>query len=207
MGTIGPVQLLTVAFGPTAKFEGRVIEELDILEANGQIRLLDMLFVHKEVDGRLMALDYQAEDMGDTVSALLGLSRESMQGAEKLYPSVSEGNAFGLSRAEIKATAQELEPGTAAAFILFEHVWAKYLRAAIRNAGGVPVAEGFLTEEALVPIAAELIAAAGQWGEPVPASNGDADAPETSAREPEAAEKADDPEAPRDRNRNRKRRK
>ncbi|MEU6826350.1 DUF1269 domain-containing protein [Streptomyces atriruber] len=187
MGTIGPIQLLTVEFGPTAKFEGRVIEELIILESNGQIRVLDMLFVQKEIDGRLIALDYQAEDMGDTVAALLGISRDSMRGAEELYPSVSEGNAFGLTRAEIRETAQELEPGTAAAFILFEHVWAKYLRAAIRNAGGVPVAEGFLTEEALLPIAAELVAAADQRGEPVSSRDRDhtAHAPETTAKEPE----------------------
>lgn len=185
MGTIGPIQLLTVEFGPSAKFEGRVIEELIILESNGQIRVLDMLFVQKEIDGRLIALDYQAEDMGDTVAALLGISRDSMQGAEELYPSVSEGNAFGLTRAEIAETARELEPGSAAAFILFEHVWAKYLRAAIRNAGGVPVAEGFLTEEALLPIAAELVAAADQRGDPVSPRHHTAHEPETAAEEPE----------------------
>ncbi|WP_306335157.1 DUF1269 domain-containing protein [Streptomyces sp. KL118A] len=185
MGTIGPIQLLTVEFGPSAKFEGRVIEELIILESNGQIRVLDMLFVQKEIDGRLIALDYQAEDMGDTVAALLGISRDSMRGSEELYPSVSEGNAFGLTRAEIRETAQGLEPGTAAAFILFEHVWAKYLRAAIRNAGGVPVAEGFLTEEALLPIAAELVAAADQRGDPVSSRDRTAHAPETTAKEPE----------------------
>ncbi|MFF0739684.1 DUF1269 domain-containing protein [Streptomyces sp. NPDC004111] len=177
MRTIGPVQLLTVEFGPDAAFEDRIREELAILQTNGQIRVLDMLFVHKEIGGRLVVLDHQAEDMGDTVAALLGMSRVSLRGAAALYPPVAEGSAFGLTPAQIRATAQELATGTSAAFILFEHVWAKYLRAAVRNAGGVPVAEGFLTEEALIPISADLVAAADPWGEPLTTVAGTAGTP------------------------------
>ncbi|MEU6390497.1 DUF1269 domain-containing protein [Streptomyces sp. NPDC046939] len=171
MAAIGPVQLLTVEFGPDAKFEGRIIEELAILEANGQIRVLDMLFVRREPGGGLFSLDYQAEGMGETVAALLGIDREAVREAQEEYPSLVEGNAFGLSVDEVKEMAESLDPGTAAAFVLLEHVWAKYLRTAIRDAGGVPVAEGFLTEEALAPVAAEIAAAAERLGEPVaPAS-------------------------------------
>ncbi|MFG2459851.1 DUF1269 domain-containing protein [Streptomyces sp. NPDC048523] len=160
MNSIGPVQLLTVEFGPDAKFEGRIVEELDILEANGQICVLDMLFVGKGPGGALFALDYQAEGMGETVAALLGLPSERIQSAVATYPSLAEGNAFGLTPDEIRQTAESLDPGSSAGFILLEHVWAKYLRRAIRDAGGVPVAEGFLTEEALRPVTAELVASA-----------------------------------------------
>ncbi|KUF18262.1 MULTISPECIES: hypothetical protein [Streptomyces] len=166
MGSIGPVQLLAVEFGPDSKFEGRIVEELEILEGNGQIRVLDMLFVTKESDGNLFTLDYQAEDMGDTVAALLGIPRELLSGAESISPSLAGENAFGLTLGEIREIAERQEPGTSAAYILLEHVWATYLRAAIREAGGVPVAEGFLTEEALEPVAVELAAAALRLGEP-----------------------------------------
>ncbi|WP_338693893.1 DUF1269 domain-containing protein [Streptomyces sp. Q6] len=166
MTGIGPVQLLTIEFGPDAKFEGRIIEELAILEANGQIRVLDMLFVSKESGGGLFTLDVQEEGMGETVAALLGISRERLRGAEEEFPSLAEGNAFGLTMSEIREMADSLDPDTSAAFILLEHVWAKHLRTAVRDAGGVPVAEGFLTEEALEPIAAELAAAAERLGEP-----------------------------------------
>ncbi|MGW5861468.1 DUF1269 domain-containing protein [Streptomyces sp. NPDC055239] len=167
MAGIGPVQLLTVEFGPDAKFEGRIIEELGILEANGQIRVLDMLFVRKEPGGNLFALDFQAEGMGETVAALLGISGEQVRAAEEAYPSLADGNAFGLTSTEIREMAESLDPGTAAAFILLEHVWAKYLRKALRDAGAVPVAEGFLTEEALAPVLAELTAMAQKLGDPV----------------------------------------
>ncbi|WP_372350672.1 DUF1269 domain-containing protein [Streptomyces sp. KL116D] len=171
MAGIGPVQLLVVEFGPEAKLEGRIVEELAVLEANEQIRVLDMLFLSKEPGGDLFTLDFQAEGMGDTVAALLGIPGERVRAAQEAMPSLSEGNAFGLSLPEIRQMAESLDPGTSAAFVLLEHVWAKYLRTAIRDAGGVPVAEGFLTEEALEPAAAEIARAARQAGEPVP--NGD----------------------------------
>ncbi|MGB8946097.1 MAG: DUF1269 domain-containing protein [Streptomyces sp.] len=179
---IGPVQLLTVEFGPDAKFEGRIIEELAILEANGQIRVLDMLFVSKEPSGDLFSLDFQAEGMGETVAALLGIPGERIQAAQSTYPSLVEGNAFGLSLDEIREMAESLDPNTATAVVLLEHVWAKFLRKAIRDAGGVPVAEGFLTEEALEPVVAELAAAAQRLGEPVVPGTGADPAPRNTRR-------------------------
>ncbi|MFJ8822545.1 DUF1269 domain-containing protein [Streptomyces sp. NPDC102467] len=167
MAGIGPVQLLVVEFGPDAKLEGRIVEEMGILEANGQIRVLDMLFVRKEFSGELFSLDFQAEGMGETVAALLGVSGDRLRAAQEEYPSLAEGNAFGLSLVEIREMADSMDPGSAAAFVLLEHVWAKYLRAAIRDVGGVPVAEGFLTLEALEPVAAEILSAAERLGEPV----------------------------------------
>ncbi|MFC8126267.1 DUF1269 domain-containing protein [Streptomyces sp. NPDC057302] len=167
MAGIGPVQLLTVEFGPDAKFEGRIIEELAILEANGQIRVLDMLFVRKEPGGDLFALDFQAEGMGETVATLLGLTSEQVRAAEEMDASLADGNAFGLTLDEIREMADSLDPGAAAAFILLEHVWAKYLRKALRDAGAVPVAEGFLTEEALAPVINELTSMAQKLGDPV----------------------------------------
>jgi hypothetical protein len=159
MAGIGPVQLLTVEFGPHAKFEGRIVDELRALERSGQIRVLDLLFLQKEPGGDLVTADYQAEGMGDTVAALLGIPRRALREAAATFPSLSEGNAFGLALDEIRDLARELDPGTAAGFVLLEHKWAADLREAVREAGGVPVAEGFLTEEALEEVIAELAAA------------------------------------------------
>ncbi len=43
---------------------------------------------------------------------------------------------------------------------MFEHTWAIPLRDAIRRAGGVPLAQGFLTQEALLMVGEELQAIA-----------------------------------------------
>ncbi|MFG3257398.1 DUF1269 domain-containing protein [Streptomyces sp. NPDC048172] len=175
MTGIGPVQILSLGFTADAGFEP-VVDELELLEENGQIRVLDLLFVEKESSGDLNSLDYQAEGMGDTVSALLGLEQGTLDDAGEAFPSLNQGMAFGLTLGEIRDVGEQLAPGTAAVFVLLEHVWARSLREAVRGAGGVPLAEGFLTEEALAPVAAELLAVASKLGEPEPrASAGKSD--------------------------------
>jgi hypothetical protein len=158
MSTLGPVQLLTIEFGPDAAFEGRMLEELGVLESKGQIRVLDVLFLQKEIDGDTLALNYESQGMGETVESLLGLTpriADATGGAPEYGPGTK---AFGFTPNDLRAMTEELLPGTAAAFVLLEHLWAKPLREAIREAGGLPVAEGFLTPQALAPVAAELLA-------------------------------------------------
>ncbi len=46
---------------------------------------------------------------------------------------------------------------SSAAFLLIEHVWARDLKRAIRETGGFPLGEGFLTPEALTEVAPELL--------------------------------------------------
>lgn len=158
---IGPVQLIAIAFGPGAAFEGRVLAELERLEQTETIRLLDLLFVARDADGgELIALGYQGESLGGIVGALLGFDFEGDESPEDQVAAESE--AFGLGRAEVLALAGTLAPGQAAAFMLFEHVWARELKAAIRDAGGVPLGEGFLTPEAIAAVAPELAAMAAE---------------------------------------------
>src|SRR5215212_8614014 len=121
MTELGPVQIIAVAFGPDASFEGRVIEALGALEGKDTIRVLDLLFVLKEVH------------TGE-------IGRQAL-------PDADSGHAFGLSPQEIESLGESLEPGYSAGFLLIEHVWARDLKRALRDAGGVPVGEGFLTPE------------------------------------------------------------
>jgi uncharacterized membrane protein len=156
---IGPVQLLAVGFDPEARFEGRIMDELAKLERHETIRILDLLFVGKDAEtGDLLALDYQGEDLGAIVGALLGFEFED--DGERQDGSLQEiqAHAFGLSQREIHGIAASLKPGSSAGFLLIEHVWARDLKRAIRDAGGFPLGEGFLTPETLTPVALELLA-------------------------------------------------
>lgn len=160
MSEIGPVQLIAIDFGPEARFEGRIMAELANLERSETIRILDLLFVSKDADsGDLIALDYQGEDLGAIAGALLGFEFEG-----DVEPPVTEtgedGHAFGLSREDIEGMGESLAPGHSAGFLLVEHVWARDLKRAIRDSGGVPVAEGFLTPEAVAAVEPELAAMA-----------------------------------------------
>jgi uncharacterized membrane protein len=154
---IGPVQLLAIGFDQDARFEGRIMDELAGLERHETIRILDLLFVGKDAEtGDLLALDYQGEELGAIVGALLGFDFEDEQPSHEV--SEIEGHAFGLSQREIHGIAASLKPGSSAGFLLIEHVWARELKDAIRNAGGFPLGEGFLTPETLAEVASELLA-------------------------------------------------
>jgi len=154
---IGPVQLVAIGFPPDAEFEGKIMDELANLERHETIRILDLLFVGKDAEtGDLLALDYQGEELGAIVGALLGFDFEDEQPSHEV--SEIEGHAFGLSRREIQGIAASLKPGNSAGFLLIEHVWARDLKRAIRETGGFPLGEGFLTPEALAEVATELVA-------------------------------------------------
>jgi uncharacterized membrane protein len=154
---IGPVQLLAIGFDPDARFEGSIMDELANLERHETIRILDLLFVGKDAEtGDLLALDYQGEDLGAIVGALLGFDFEDEQPSHEV--SEIEGHAFGLSQREIQGIAASLKPGSSAGFLLIEHVWARDLKRAIRETGGFPLGEGFLTPETLAEVASELLA-------------------------------------------------
>jgi len=159
MEKIGPVQLVTVGFPPEANFEGRIMDELESLERHETIRILDLLFVGKDAEtGDLLALDYQGEELGAIVGTLLGFEFEEDGERRSESSQGTQGHAFGLSQREMQDIATSLHPGTSAGFLLIEHVWARDLKGAIRDAGGFPLGEGFLTPEALAPVAADLTA-------------------------------------------------
>lgn len=163
---IGPVQLVAVGFTPEAEFEGKILDELERLERHETIRILDLLFVGKDAEtGDLLALDYQGEELGAIVGALLGFEFEDDDWQPGGTTEGIQGHAFGLSRNEIQDIAASLHPGDSAGFLLIEHVWARDLKGAIRDAGGFPLGEGFLTPEAIAGVATELVAMSDAIGE------------------------------------------
>jgi uncharacterized membrane protein len=154
---IGPVQLVVIGFPLGAELEGRIMAELERLERHETIRILDLLFVGKDAEtGDLLALDYQGEELGAIVGALLGFEFDGEQ--PNGTTEGIQGHAFGLSQTEMQEMAASLHPGDSAGFLLVEHVWARDLKSAVRDAGGFPLGDGFLTPEALAAVGTELVA-------------------------------------------------
>lgn len=159
MTEVGPVQIVAVGFGPDARFEGRIMEELAKLELLGTIRILDLLFVQRDAEsGDVIALDVQGDELGGIVGALLGFEFEGDGDA----PATAGGGhrAFGLTTSDIQDVAAGLEPGHAAGFLLVEHLWARDFKRATEEAGGTLLGEGFLTPQAIAEVAPELAAMA-----------------------------------------------
>src|SRR5215216_4855243 len=75
MSEIGPVQMLTVAFGPQADYEGRIVDELVRLQEQGTIRIVDLLFVLKDADSEeIVTVEQKGQTLGSVIAGLLGLS-------------------------------------------------------------------------------------------------------------------------------------
>ena len=135
MTSIGPVQFIAVGFPEDATYEGRIIAEIEAIEASGSLRMLDVLFVRKDPStGELQTMDIQSEEL----QALAGTA------------------TLGVSRRELEGVGDELAPGQAAGMILVEHVWARDLAAAIESTGGGILAQGLLGPDDLQAIVAEL---------------------------------------------------
>lgn len=148
-----PLQVIAVSFGPGADFQDRVLAEVDRLQGRGVLRLLDMLFVAKNEDGRIQRLAVgDDDDFGALLSRIVPLD-----GAGLVEPAADDGSP-GFDPADTQALAESLLPGTALAFLLIEHAWAQPLFAAIAETGGALLGEGFLTSEAGLLVGAEVAA-------------------------------------------------
>jgi hypothetical protein len=147
---IGPVQLLNIGFEPGANFEGRIADELAKLQSERTIRVLDLLFIGRDTDSdEIVVLEHQEESMGAIVGALLGLQIDGEEEPE---------HAFGFSQAEIDQMGAGLDPGGAAGLMLIEHVWARDLKRAVRDAGGRMLGQDFLTPETVAAVEPKLAA-------------------------------------------------
>jgi Family of unknown function (DUF6325) len=127
---IGPVEYMIVAF-PGNRFRGEIAPALaDLVEA-GTIRLMDVVFVGKDADGEVVAFE------------LSELDPEVREGLENL--GIEETGLF--NEEDLEAAAEELEPDTSAALIVWEDVWARDVAQAMRDAGGVLFDFGRLPHE------------------------------------------------------------
>jgi uncharacterized membrane protein len=162
----GPIQLIAFAFDRVDQFKGQILRELDRLRGHGLIRIIDLRFVMKDVDGSVHALqegdlpDGSVSAFGALLDPLLGLAATTVEAQPErileLEAMLSPAEGLGLSLDEIRALAVTLAPGTASALVLVEHTWAIGLGTAIREAGGRMVAQGFLTRDALLAVGREL---------------------------------------------------
>jgi hypothetical protein len=116
---IGPVDYLIVAF-PGNRFQGEIAPALADLVDAGTIRIIDLAFVSKDDNGDVGAFE------------LMELDPEVREGLENLGVEVQ-----GLfNEDDLTAAAEELEPNSSAALLVWENVWAKGVAQAMRDAGG-----------------------------------------------------------------------
>ncbi len=131
---LGPVDYVVVEFpADKADFSGEMAAELSALIDRDVVRVLDLILLKKELDGSVEG--FEAHDFGDTdLSGLRGLETEL---------------ALLLAEEDVEAIGAALEPGSVAAVLVWENVWAAPFGSAVRRSGGQLVASGRIPIQAL----------------------------------------------------------
>lgn len=121
---MGPIDYLLVEW-PGRQPTGEAAPHLIDLVDRGLIRILDLVFLHKDDDGSLARLEIA--DLGDQVEAFADF----------------EGASSGmLSDEDTDEAGSALEPGTSAALLVYENRWAAPFASALRRSGAQLVATG-----------------------------------------------------------------
>lgn len=136
----GPIDYIVVEWPAGSPPNGEAFPHLVDLVENGIIRLLDLAFVQKDDEGNVMAIDISDMDLdGDPDLAL--------------FVGASSGV---LDEEDYEEAGNVLEPGTAAAILLYENRWAAPFATALRKAGARLVASGRIPINELISTLDEL---------------------------------------------------
>jgi hypothetical protein len=130
---LGPVDWIVVEF-PGSKFNGEIAPTIRDLVQRGLIRVLDLLILKKDADGSLEAFeisDLDPSEVGDLRSYEAQL-------------------AMLLSEDDVTAVANAVEPGSSAAVLVWENLWAAPFASAVRRTGGQLVASGRIPIQAIL---------------------------------------------------------
>jgi len=146
---LGPVEYAVVAF-PGSQFNGEVAPALGDLVDSGTIRVIDLAFVTKDLDGTPHAAELT--ELAADVQAVFSAAGVIVNGL--------------LNDEDLMAAADSLEPGSSAALIVWEDLWAKKFAEAVRDSAGVLIERRTVPHEVAqaahdyaVSVGADLLAA------------------------------------------------
>lgn len=116
---VGPVDVVILSF-PGNEFNGRIAPAIVDLVERGVIRLLDVLFVTKDVEGNVGAM--ALADLGEDLGTVIAVSGDVPGGM--------------LDDEDVADVAASLEPNSSAAMLVWENTWAATVSSAIADSGG-----------------------------------------------------------------------
>jgi hypothetical protein len=152
-------QLLAYRFGSDSKFEGQLVGALERAESGGAIRVVEGLFVQRQPDsGELTAVSLSGGTAG-MISKLLGFRLD-----ERERIATTKRALDGEAGDVIRTVGDSLEPGSAVAAVLVEHVWAGVLGDAVTRVGGAEVANDFVEASGIHEVAERLLSVTEESG-------------------------------------------
>ena len=129
----GPIDYVVIEF-PGNRMTGEGFPLLIDLVDSGIIRIIDLQFVTRELDGSVTAVEIADFD-----------------GDGQLDLAVFEGASSGLiGQDDLDEATSIIEPGNSAGIIIYENVWAGPFAAALRRGGAQLVASGRIPVQAIL---------------------------------------------------------
>jgi hypothetical protein len=128
---MGPIDYLVVEF-PGNQMTGKGLPMLVDLVDRGIIRILDLVFIHKDTDGAVTVLAMQDVGEGTELS---------------VFDGVSSGL---LDEGDLAEAANAVEPGNSAGVLVYENRWAAPFAAELRKGGAQMVAYGRIPVNAIL---------------------------------------------------------
>ena len=129
----GPIDYLVVEF-PGNKMTGEGFPLLIDLHDSGIIRILDLVFVTRDTDGSITAVDIS-----------------DLDGDGELDLTLFQGASSGLiGPDDLDEASAAIEPGSSAGILIYENVWAAPFAAALRRGGAQLVASGRIPVQAIL---------------------------------------------------------
>ncbi|HEY8546763.1 MAG TPA: DUF6325 family protein [Acidimicrobiales bacterium] len=124
---VGPVEMMLIGL-PGNRFDGAIPPTLSRLVEAGTVRLIDLVLVHKDLDGRVTATPIEGS----------------------VDPELRRAAGSLLTAEDVEIAGEELAPDSAAALVLWENSWAARLSAEIFDAGGAVLAHDRVPAESVV---------------------------------------------------------
>jgi|SRR4051812_43163690 len=137
--TMAPVQYIVIGF-PGNNFKGEAAPALADLIDKKLIRVLDLVFIGKDEDGNVLSFEL---DQLDEVPE---------------FANIDTSSAGMLNDEDIEHAAEAIEPGSSAALLIWEDLWAADFAAALRSSDAV-ILEGGRVPYELVQLAVDELAA------------------------------------------------
>lgn len=137
--TLGPLEYSVIGFEGN-RFNGEIAREFGKVVDNGAIRLVDVVFITKDIDGHVAGVEIDNRD-DPRFAAFAPL----LAGLHGLF-----------TDEDIDAIGAGLPDNTSALAVLFEHRWAEDLKDAITGAGGFLMSRTTVAPEVLEDLNAEL---------------------------------------------------
>ena len=132
---LGPVDYVVVAFpAGQEEFSGEMASQLWALMDSNTVRVLDLLLLTKDVDGSV-----EATELRDADDSEVGQLRAAEADLAVL-----------LAASDVEEIGGMLAPGTSAAVLVWENVWAAPFGAAVRRSGGQLVTTGRIPIQAIL---------------------------------------------------------